>query len=83
MEDWYHVSQSDILKYGGVGLLRKYRNNISEMLAAVYPDHEWLPWKFDALPKRFFKSTTNLTNFFKYLEKVLNIFYLFTVRNFH
>lgn len=73
MEDWYHLTQTDVIKYGGTGLMAKYRNNISLMLSVIYPDHEWLPWKFSALPKKFFKSTTNLKQFFKYMENALSI----------
>jgi hypothetical protein len=79
MEDWYHVSRRDIFKNGGRGLMSRYGNNISRMLIAVYPEHEWLLWKFDSLPKWFFKSPANLKKFFASLEKSLSILSKFTL----
>jgi len=35
-EDWYSISQSDIIKNGGVGLLYKYCNSPSKLITTVF-----------------------------------------------
>ena len=51
MDDWYQVSQSDLQKYGGYGLLVRYYNScLSTALQTIYPEHTWMLWKFKRLP---------------------------------
>ena len=43
-EDWYCLSQEDILKNGGATLLESYyHNSLSVALQCVYPNHHWQP----------------------------------------
>ena len=59
MEDWYKVTQGDITKNGGRGLLARYhKNSPSLALLNVYPKHNWLPWKFNIAPKGYPKLLT-------------------------
>ena len=54
MDDWYNVTEEDIHKHGGGGLLNDYYNNSpSKALQSVYPEHNWMPWKFGQAPKGF------------------------------
>lgn len=48
-EDWYKVSQREILATGGAGHILKtlYNGSHYQMLQAVYPQHTWLPWLFE------------------------------------
>jgi len=47
MEDWYQVTKEDIYCNGGEGLLRHYYSNSRQKaLRTVYPENDWLPWKF-------------------------------------
>lgn len=56
VDDWYKVTQEDIYSYGGGGLLVDYYNNSpSKLLESMYPDHNWIPWKFGQTPKQFWK----------------------------
>ncbi len=48
---------------GGQGLLRKYDNSPSALLLNAYPEYNWLPWKFDVAPKRFWDSHQNQVKF--------------------
>jgi hypothetical protein len=36
------------------------------MLTAIYPEHEWIPWKFAKVPKNFWDSKENQRKFLQY-----------------
>jgi len=47
MDDWYQITKTLICdNYGGGLLASKYRNSPLTFLKGVFPDDEWLPWKF-------------------------------------
>eukprot|EP01118_Nematostelium_gracile_P006691 TRINITY_DN2154_c0_g1_i1.p1 TRINITY_DN2154_c0_g1~~TRINITY_DN2154_c0_g1_i1.p1 ORF type:complete len:503 (+),score=96.97 TRINITY_DN2154_c0_g1_i1:89-1597(+) len=74
-EDWYKVTQEDVFKLGGEGLLRTvYDGSLTKALQSVYPDHKWFPWKF---PERLSPgSWTNMqirTDLMEYLKSQLNL----------
>ena len=31
---------------GGVTILSRHDNNMSKLLSSVFPEYEWLPWRF-------------------------------------
>jgi hypothetical protein len=39
----------------------------------VYPDEEWLIWKFERVPGSYWQDADNQRKFFKWLESELNI----------
>ena len=51
---------------GGEHLLTKYNGSLQKALSAIYPDYEWLPWKFSRI------SSTNdkQENSRKFLESI-------------
>src|SRR3979490_2008551 len=56
MEDWYNVKAKDIQNNGGGGLLTNYyRNSPSEALQSVYPEHNWMLWKFKTVPMGYWE----------------------------
>jgi hypothetical protein len=73
-EDWYVLTRDDISKNGGGGLLQSvYQNSLSTALRSIYPQHEWLPWKFKKVPVAFWEDKGNQNYFFSWLDKVLQI----------
>lgn len=46
MEDWYNITAEDIYKQGGQSLLVLYEDSVSRLLADIYPQHNWMVWKF-------------------------------------
>lgn len=57
MDDWYNVTQKDIHKNGGHGLLHNYYNDSpSFALQSIYPEHNWELGKFKNKPMRLCKS---------------------------
>lgn len=51
MDDWYNVTNEDIQKRGGKGVLGHYNDSPSRALQAVYPEHNWMLWRFLSVPK--------------------------------
>jgi hypothetical protein len=85
MEDWYKVSvkvleifnfqveNKDLSDLGGQGLLHIYNNSPSHLLATVFPEYEWLPWKFTRIPVRFWDNLGNQRKFVEWAGKQLKL----------
>ena len=59
---------------GGSTLLnRLYKGSPALLLPAVYPEYNWLPWKFFKTPKNYWNDDLNKIKFVHYLAKALNI----------
>jgi hypothetical protein len=43
------------------------------MLSAVYPEYNWLPWKFDRLPRNFWNEIANHRKFLDWAANELEI----------
>src|SRR3954468_6942458 len=68
MDDWYKITQEDIFKYGGRGLLKNYYSNSpSKALKAVYSKHYWIPWKFVQTPNGLWCKQENHAQFFNWM----------------
>ncbi len=64
MDDWYNVSQDDIYQHGKGLLHRHYRNSPSQALQTVYPEHDWMMWRFGRTPKGFWENDSHHKQFF-------------------
>src|SRR4051812_15127341 len=64
MEDWYQVSEVDIHKHGGTRLLQLHNGSLSKSLQTVYPEHNWVPWRFHKTPNGFWENKDNQHMFF-------------------
>jgi 3-keto-L-gulonate-6-phosphate decarboxylase len=42
LEKWYRVDTETIRKSGGASLLKQYGNSPVRMLAALFPQHQWV-----------------------------------------
>lgn len=68
MEDWYSVSQEHVNKNGGSALIRiYYGGSCGKALQTVYPEHDWLMWKFNSVPNRYWKEMENQVRFMDWL----------------
>src|SRR5690348_3075708 len=64
MDDWYNIKQGDIHKHDGSSLLTKYYNGSpSTALLNIYPEHEWMLWKFGSVPSGYWKQKQNQKQF--------------------
>lgn len=73
LEDWYRVSQDDLHRIGGATLLLRYGGSPSALLADTIPEHKWVPWKFDKLPRAFWDSMENQKAYFEWAARQLNV----------
>ncbi len=72
-EDWYSVKTSDVIKYGGHGLLVNNEHSLIQALCAVYPEQKFLPWLFEKVPQGFWDNTANQRSYLDWLASQLNI----------
>jgi hypothetical protein len=72
--DWYKVQTTHVLKDGGAVILRHYKGCLSKALETLYPELDWQPWKFvGGVPKRFWRSVSNVEKYMRWLETELNV----------
>lgn len=70
-EDWYKISKSHIVDQGGNSLLRYYGGSPSKLVQAIYPEHSWVLWRFDAVPQGYWEKKGNQREFLDRLGKEL------------
>ena len=63
----------DIVKLDGYHLLKIYSFSLSDLLSSVYPEYEWLPWKFYRLPRNYWVEVKNQHKFVEWAGKELKI----------
>lgn len=72
MEQWYDVTREVIQKHGGAGLLRSFYNDSpAKALQEIYPEHNWMPWKFRHVTKGLWDKRDHQKQFFEWLGKEL------------
>jgi hypothetical protein len=54
-------------------LTEKYNNSMFQLLSSVYPDVNWLPWKFERGPKNMWNDLSVQRQFLDSVAKQLNI----------
>jgi hypothetical protein len=62
----------EIEKRGGGDLLKQYKN-AHTLLSTLYPQHEWLPWKFPVVSRGFWSNVENQKKFLETISKELKI----------
>lgn len=85
-EDWYNISIKvsknflrifltifeDLKNNHGESLLYYYDNSFVKLLSSVYPDFNWLPWKF-ITPTEYWNDKNNIKKYINWLTEQLNI----------
>jgi hypothetical protein len=70
-EDWYRLQAKDVIRHGGYGLLNHYKGSPSKLLQGVYPEHDWLLWKFEMVPIGYLKQLSkDEAQCFKLVESI-------------
>jgi hypothetical protein len=60
-------------KIGGAGILKLHFNNsINLLVSSIYPEYEWLPWRFAHAPKGYWNDVKNQRLFMDWAGKQLN-----------
>ena len=57
---------------GGMALASKY-GSIQDLLSAIYPDFDWLPWRFKTVPNKYWENMDNCKKFMEWAGKELQI----------
>jgi hypothetical protein len=58
---------------GGSGLMRMYNYSPSAMVTSLYPEYEWLPWKFSGTPRNYWEDVNNIKKYMDWAGKLLGI----------
>ena len=69
IEDWYKITKNDFEKNYGCRLCHIYNNSPYQLLKSMYPEYEWLFWKFTPAPQNSWKSKENQL---KYMNRLSN-----------
>lgn len=72
IEDWYQITAKDFINNGGSSLLHK-EGSIQKIIEKMFPDKEWLPWKFSSLNMGFWANKEQVRKYVEFLEEKLNI----------
>ena len=62
----------DIIGIGGRHIIRIYGSTIN-MLRKLYPDYEWLPWKFKPLPISYWGNIKNQKMYVEWVKNKKNL----------
>jgi hypothetical protein len=52
---------------------REYNGSVLQFVRAMRPDHEWLIWRFPAVPAGFWQSEKNKQEYLDWVAKQLNV----------
>jgi hypothetical protein len=66
------MSIKDLINLGGQDLVSN-KGSVSQLITALYPEHDWLPWRFDDRPLNFWEDAKNQRKFMEWAGKQLNV----------
>lgn len=66
MEDWYQVTQQQVIDRGGYSLLKSFNNSFVQAITSIYSDYNWMIWKFKRVPAGSYCYLLNL-----FLDRIL------------
>ena len=58
---------------GGGSILEKYKGSLVALLKSMYPENDWLPWKFASCPQNYWDDLKNQRKFMDWAGKELKI----------
>jgi very-short-patch-repair endonuclease/ABC-type Zn uptake system ZnuABC Zn-binding protein ZnuA len=75
-EHWYDITRNSIHNNHGGGLLALYYNGspivfVKKLVKLVYPEYEWLEWKFGVVPNNFWQDINNHKRYAEWLGNEL------------
>ena len=71
MEDWYELTHKDMTDNYGSGLLHYYCNSQSKAVIEIFPNYDWIPWKFNMTQSGFWKNRDNIKKYMVWLGEIL------------
>ena len=85
LNDWYKMpikvrSTPTVIKpkeypklFQGDRFEKEFNASPTQLLSHAYPEHEWLPWKFEKCPNGFWNDVDNQRAFLTWAAKQLNV----------
>lgn len=59
MDDWYSVTSDIVCEYGGASVLKHFNGSPSKALQTLYPQHNWMLWRFKSMPQGHWQQLLN------------------------
>ncbi len=69
-DDWYRLRLSDLRENQGHSMIRLF-GGPGSIVKAVFPEVEWYPWRFEAVPRRYWHDPANVRRYYGWLAKRL------------
>jgi len=66
-EDWYAITQEDFANNYGASVLDYTDGSPPKVVMKTFPDHDWLPWKFNKTPFGYWDDKENHRKFMNWL----------------
>ena len=63
----------DFIKNYGQSLIFQYNGSHINLILSVFSNYNWLPWKFNSIPKGFWDEEINVKSYMNWLSEKLNI----------
>ena len=86
LNDWYKlptkvlatlqrmpIESKDYPKHFGDQFQKDFNASPIQLLSSVFPEHEWLPWKFERCPNGFWDDSKNQRDYIHWVAKQLSI----------
>jgi very-short-patch-repair endonuclease len=70
-EQWYNITSKVINDNNGQAMLNECAGSPIQFLNEVYPNYEWLEWKFKHTSNNYWKNIENQKKYAKWLGKLL------------
>ena len=70
-EDWYKITNNDFHKNYGRTLVKNYYGSSYYLLKFLYPEYEWLFWKFICSPNNSWDNKENQLKYMNWLSEKL------------
>ena len=70
-EDWYKISKKVLQNNYGGGILKHYNNSPIKLITSIYPNYNWVIWKFTSVPNDYWKDIKHRKEYMDWLGKEL------------
>eukprot|EP01127_Copromyxa_protea_P021077 TRINITY_DN7155_c0_g1_i1.p1 TRINITY_DN7155_c0_g1~~TRINITY_DN7155_c0_g1_i1.p1 ORF type:complete len:593 (-),score=123.15 TRINITY_DN7155_c0_g1_i1:168-1946(-) len=72
-EGWYTIKPVDFLEDEEKDALAEHKGSVYALLCKVYPEYEWIPWKFHRVPQNFWQDQQNHVKYFNHMAIEKNL----------
>jgi len=70
-EDWYGIARLDFVRNSGDSLCARFDHSPVKAVCSIYPEYEFLPWKFKRCTKAFWHDDDNVRAYLEWLGEEL------------